>query len=120
MTSTTCDAADRAGVPERDEHGLDEHRDVRTVIITDGLMQSPPVQISFGGGMRLGFNDQYSAALAASEIRTALPWRSEPKPRATFGSTEDAEETESTSNAAKVTQSAIPAASGCTRPMRAI
>lgn len=47
----------------------------RDVIITDGLLQSPPVQISFGGGARRGFNAQYGAARAASEIRTALPWR---------------------------------------------
>jgi len=55
----------------------------RDVIITDGLLQSPPMQISFGAGARRSFNEEYSAARAASEIRTALPWPADPKPSVT-------------------------------------
>jgi hypothetical protein len=55
----------------------------RDVIITDGLLQSPPMQISFGAGARRTFNEEYSAARAASEIRTTLPWPANPKPNAT-------------------------------------
>jgi hypothetical protein len=46
-------------------------------IITDGLLRSPPMQISFGGGARRMFGEQYSAARAASQICTRLPWRAE-------------------------------------------
>jgi hypothetical protein len=45
------------------------------VITTDGLLESPPMQISFGGGARRMFNAEYSAARAASDVRTCLPWR---------------------------------------------
>lgn len=41
-------------------------------IITDGLLKSPPMQISFGAGARRSFNDQYSEARATSGIRTSL------------------------------------------------
>jgi hypothetical protein len=51
----------------------------RNVIITDGLFQSPGMQITFGGGARRGFNAQYSEARAASEIVTTLPGRAEPE-----------------------------------------
>jgi len=46
----------------------------RDVIITDGLLQSYPVQISFGGGARRSFREQYSATRAAGQVRTRLPW----------------------------------------------
>jgi hypothetical protein len=51
----------------------------RDVIITDGLMQSPPMQISFGGGARRMFKAQYSAARAAAQVRTRLPWQADPE-----------------------------------------
>jgi hypothetical protein len=47
----------------------------RDVIITDGLMQSPPMQLTFGGGARRAFKEQYSAARAAGQVRTCLPWQ---------------------------------------------
>jgi hypothetical protein len=46
----------------------------RDVIITDGLMTSPPTHITFGGGARRIFNDQYRAARLAAQVRTRLPW----------------------------------------------
>lgn len=49
----------------------------RDVIITDGLLRSPGIHISFGGGARRMLNAQYSAARAASEVRTTLPWRAD-------------------------------------------
>jgi hypothetical protein len=52
----------------------------RDVIITDGFLESPPMQISFGGGARRAFQAQYSAARTASQIRTALPWQADPNP----------------------------------------
>jgi hypothetical protein len=54
----------------------------RGVIITDGFVESPPMQISFGGGARRIFNAQYSAARTTSQVRTALPWLTDPEPRA--------------------------------------
>lgn len=51
------------------------------LITTDGLLQSPPMQLSFGPGMRRMFNAEYSAARAASEVRTALPWRTKAEPQ---------------------------------------
>ena len=54
----------------------------RDMIITDGLIQSPGVHLSFGGGARRGFAAEYSAALAASQIRTRLPCRAQPEPLA--------------------------------------
>jgi len=47
------------------------------VIITDGLLQAPPMQISFGGGIRRMLGTQYSEARAASQVRTRLPWPAE-------------------------------------------
>jgi hypothetical protein len=44
----------------------------RDVIVTDGLLESPPMQLSFGAGMRRMFQDQYRRAHAASEVRTRL------------------------------------------------
>jgi len=52
----------------------------RDAIITDGLMKTPPMQISFGGGARRIFNGQYSAARNASQIRTRLPWQADLEP----------------------------------------
>jgi hypothetical protein len=52
----------------------------RDVIITDGFLESPPMQISFGGGARRVFQTEYSAARTASQIRTKLPWHAEPAP----------------------------------------
>jgi hypothetical protein len=49
----------------------------RDVIITDGIVESPPMQISFGGGARRVFEDQYRTARTSSQIRTSLPWRAE-------------------------------------------
>lgn len=51
----------------------------RNVIITDGLLESPGIQITFGGGARRGFNAQYSAARTASRILTTLPGKTEPE-----------------------------------------
>lgn len=53
----------------------------RDVIITDGLMQSPPMQISFGGGARRAFKEQYSAARAAGRVHTRLPSHPDPEPQ---------------------------------------
>jgi hypothetical protein len=47
----------------------------RDVIITDGILESPPMQISFGGGARRMFQQQYSIARVAGEIRRSLPWQ---------------------------------------------
>jgi len=49
----------------------------RDTIITDGLLRSLPMQISFGGGARGTFNEQYSAARHASQIRTRFPWQAD-------------------------------------------
>ena len=49
----------------------------RDVIITDGLMQSPPMRITFGAGARRAFKEQYSAARAARRVRTRLPWQAD-------------------------------------------
>lgn len=54
----------------------------RDVIITDGILESPPMQLSFGGGAQRIFEEQYRKARATSQVRTALPWRVEPTPRA--------------------------------------
>lgn len=51
----------------------------RDVIITDGLMQSPPMQLTFGAGARRAFKEQYSAARAAGQVRTSLPWQADPE-----------------------------------------
>lgn len=51
----------------------------RDVIITDGLMQSPPMQISFGSGARRAFKEQYGAARAAGRVRTQLPSPTDPE-----------------------------------------
>ena len=51
----------------------------RDAIIIDGLMKSPPIHISFGGGARRMFNEQYRAARNASQIRTKLPWNADPE-----------------------------------------
>jgi hypothetical protein len=45
----------------------------RDVIITDGLLESPPVQINFGPGARRMLQRQYSAAHAAGQVRRSLP-----------------------------------------------
>ena len=52
----------------------------RDVIITDGLIQSYPMHISFGGGARRMFKEQYSAARAAGQVHTSLPVRTSPGP----------------------------------------
>jgi len=44
------------------------------VIITDGLLTTPPMQMTFGGGIRRMFKNQYSTARDARQIRTQLPW----------------------------------------------
>jgi hypothetical protein len=49
----------------------------RDVIITDGLLRSPGIHLTFGGGARRLFNAEYSAARAASQVRTTLPWRAD-------------------------------------------
>jgi hypothetical protein len=49
----------------------------RDVIITDGLLQTPPMHMTFGGGIRRMFKGQYSAARAAGEVRMRLPWQAE-------------------------------------------
>lgn len=54
----------------------------RDVIITDGLLQTQPMHITFGGGVRRMFKDQYSAARTAGRILTSLPARAEPGPQA--------------------------------------
>jgi len=46
----------------------------RDVIITDGLLQTPPMHMTFGGGIRRMFKGQYGAARAAAQVRTRLPW----------------------------------------------
>jgi len=46
----------------------------RDVVITDGLMTSPPMQMSFGPGIRRMFKNQYSRAREEGQIRTRLPW----------------------------------------------
>ncbi len=50
----------------------------RDMIISDGLLQSFPVQIRFGAGARRAFNEQYSAARAAGQVRIRLPWQDDP------------------------------------------
>lgn len=54
----------------------------RDVIITDGLLATPPMMMTFGGGARRMFKNQYSAARDAGEIRTQLPWTPGPVPLA--------------------------------------
>jgi hypothetical protein len=49
----------------------------RDVIITDGLLRSPGIHLTFGGGARRMMNAQYSAARAASQVCTMLPWRAD-------------------------------------------
>jgi len=49
----------------------------RDVIITDGLIRSPGVHLTFGGGARRSLNAQYGAARAVSQVRTTLPWQAE-------------------------------------------
>ena len=44
------------------------------VIITDGLLTTPPMQMTFGGGIRRMFKNQYSTARDAGQVRTQLPW----------------------------------------------
>lgn len=53
----------------------------RDVIITDGLIQSYAVHISFGGGMRRLFKEQYSAARVAGLVHTCLPVPVRPGPQ---------------------------------------
>lgn len=43
------------------------------VIITDGFLESPPMQINFGAGIRRMFQQQYSTAHAAGQVRRSLP-----------------------------------------------
>lgn len=50
----------------------------RDVIITDGLLKTPPMHMTFGGGIRAMFKRQYSAARAAAQVRTRLPWADDP------------------------------------------
>lgn len=52
----------------------------RDVIITDGLIQSYPMHITFGGGARRMFKEQYSAARTAGLVHTSLPVRAGPGP----------------------------------------
>jgi len=47
----------------------------RDLIITDGLIHGYPMHISFGGGARRMFKEQYSAARAAGLVHTRLPAR---------------------------------------------
>jgi hypothetical protein len=54
----------------------------RDVIITDGLMTSPPMQMTFGPGIRRMFKNQYSRAREDGQIRTRLPWLPGSKPTA--------------------------------------
>jgi hypothetical protein len=49
-------------------------------IITDGLIQSPGVHLTFGGGARRMFNEKYSALRAESGIRKTLPWQAKQEP----------------------------------------
>jgi len=51
----------------------------RDVIITDGLMQSFGMQITFGAGARRAFKEQYNAARVAGRVRTRLPWHDDPQ-----------------------------------------
>lgn len=41
-------------------------------IIIDGILSSPAVQLTFGGGMRRVFAQQYAKARARSQVRTSL------------------------------------------------
>ena len=41
-------------------------------IIIDGILSSPAVQLTFGGGMRRPFAQQYAKARARSQVRTSL------------------------------------------------
>jgi hypothetical protein len=50
----------------------------RDVIITDGLIQGYPMHMSFGGGARRMFKEQYSAARTAGLVHTSLPARANP------------------------------------------
>jgi hypothetical protein len=58
----------------------------RNMIITDGILESPPMQISFGAGARRMFQQQYSVTRAAGQIRRSLPWQAVPEPDAPGGS----------------------------------
>lgn len=51
----------------------------RDVIISDGLLQSPPIQLSFGPGARRMFKREYSAARAAGRVHTQLPAHTRPE-----------------------------------------
>lgn len=53
----------------------------RDVIITDGLIQGYPMHISFGGGARRMFKEQYRAARVAGQVHTSLPVRANTSPR---------------------------------------
>lgn len=57
----------------------------RDVIITDGILESPPMQISFGGGIRRIFQQQYSSARAEGQVCRSLPWQAVPDPGAPTG-----------------------------------
>ncbi len=46
----------------------------RGVIIIDGLLETRGPQISFGGGMKRSFKNEYDAASAAGMVRTHLPF----------------------------------------------
>jgi hypothetical protein len=50
----------------------------RDVIITDGLLQSPPMQLSFGPGARRMFENEYRTARTTVGLRTRLPWDAGP------------------------------------------
>lgn len=54
----------------------------RDVIITDGIVESSSMQISFGPGARRMFQNQYRAARTTSQIRTTLPCPAAATPRA--------------------------------------
>ena len=51
----------------------------RDVIITDGLLQSPPMQLSFGPGARRMFKEEYRAARVAGHVHTQLPSHTAPE-----------------------------------------
>ena len=49
----------------------------RDVIITDGLIRSPGIHLTFGGGARRMMNAQYSEARATGRVHTTLPKRAD-------------------------------------------
>jgi hypothetical protein len=49
----------------------------RDVIITDGLVLGYPMRITFGGGARRMFKEQYRAARAAGQVQSSLPARAD-------------------------------------------